>query len=81
MSVKCEITFLLFRSFRLQTERLLKNLMIVDHGCAQATPGIGNIAYVKDLQTENIVTTKFRCSVFGGYHNPATGFGWVITIS
>ncbi|CAB4032105.1 Hypothetical predicted protein, partial [Paramuricea clavata] len=63
-------------SFRLQTERLLKNLMIVDHGCAQATPGIGNIAYVKDLQTENIVTTKFRCSVFGSYHNPATGFGW-----
>jgi hypothetical protein len=54
--------------------------MIVDHGCAQATPGIGNIGYVKDLQTENIVTTKFRCSVFGGYHNPATGFGWVITI-
>ena len=51
--------------------------MIIDHGCAQATPGIGNIAYVKDLQNEKIVTTSFRCSVFGGYHDSATGFGWV----
>ena len=55
--------------------------MIIDHGCAQATPGIGNIAYVKDLQTEKIVTTNFRCSVFGGYQDSSTGFGWVILLS
>ena len=53
--------------------------MIIDHGCAPATPGIGNIAYVKDLQIEEIVTTNFRCSVFGGYHDSTTGFGWVIS--
>ncbi len=55
--------------------------MIIDHGCAQATPGIGNIAYVKDLKTEKIVTTNFRCSVFGSYHDSATGFGWVILLA
>ena len=55
--------------------------MIIDHGCAQATPGIGNIAYVKDLQTEKIVTTNFRCSVFGSYYDSATGFGWVILLA
>lgn len=72
--------FVYIRSFRLQAKRLLKNLMIMDHGCSQATPGIGNIAYVKDLRTEKIVTAKFRCSVFGSYHDPATGSGWVIII-
>ena len=74
-------TLLCIRSFRLQVERALKNLMIIDHGCAPATPGIGNIAYVKNLQTENIVTTNFRCSVFGSYYDSTTGFGWVIMIS
>ena len=71
----------MFRSVRLQAERALKNLMIIDHGCAEATPGIGNIAYVKDLQTEKIVSTNFRCSVFGGYYDSSTGFGWVNIIS
>ena len=70
----------LFRSFRLKSERPLKNLMISDHGCSPTTPGIGNIAYVKDLQTEKIVTTNFRCSAFGGYHAVTSSSGWVIKI-
>ncbi len=46
-------------------------------GCDQRSAGIGDIAYVKDLLTENIVTTKLRCSKFGyGYH-PLVRFGWV----
>jgi hypothetical protein len=54
--------------------------MISDHGCSPTTPGIGNIAYVKDLQTEKIVTTNFRCSAFGGYHAVTSSSGWVIKI-
>ena len=46
-------------------------------GCGKKTPGIGDIAYVKDLLTENIVTTTFKCSKFGiGYH-PNSKLGWV----
>ena len=47
-------------------------------GCDQRSAGIGDIAYVKDLLTENIVTTiTLRCSKFGyGYH-PLVRFGWV----
>jgi hypothetical protein len=51
--------------------------MLDDQGCSQDEPGIGNIAYVKDLQTETIVSTGYRCSVFGKYQHPLTGFGWV----
>jgi hypothetical protein len=39
--------------------------MITDHGCDALKPGIGDIAYVKDLMTEKVVTTIFECSVFG----------------
>ena len=46
-------------------------------GCGPTSPGIGDIAYVKDLQKDDIVTTKFRCSRFGGYYHPSTKFGWV----
>ena len=53
--------------------------MIEDQGCTLDQPGIGNIAYVKDLETETIVTTGFRCSVFGRYQFPNPGFGWVST--
>ena len=49
--------------------------MIDDRGCDSNSPGIGDIAYVKDLMTGKIVTTKFRCSVFGlGHTSP---LGWV----
>ena len=48
-----------------------------EKGCDITSPGIGDIAYVKDLQTKKIVTTSFRCSKFGiGYH-PLSRFGWV----
>jgi hypothetical protein len=30
-----------------------------------------------DLQTEEIVTTKFRCSQFSSYHSKSDGFDWV----
>ena len=52
--------------------------MITDHGCDARSPGIGDIAYVKDLMTEKIVTTTFKCSVFGDPKSD-TGrkFGWV----
>lgn len=46
-------------------------------GCEQRSAGIGNIAYVKDLLTENIVTTKLRCSRFGFAYHPLVKFGWV----
>lgn len=68
---------LLCRSFRLQSERPFKKLMIDNHGCSQDNPGIGNIAYVKDIRSDKIVTTAYRCSVFGKYQHPLTGFGWV----
>ena len=69
----------LCRSFRLQNKRLLKNLLMLKKGgCGRFTPGIGDISYVKDLQTEEIVTTKFRCSHFSAYHSKSNaGFGWV----
>jgi hypothetical protein len=51
--------------------------MVDDDGCSPDEPGIGNIAYVKDLQTETIVSTEYSCSVFGKYQHPLTGFGWV----
>jgi hypothetical protein len=54
--------------------------MVDDKGCDTYKPGIGNIAYVKDLQTEEIISTGFRCSIFGGFQHPLTGFGWVGTI-
>ncbi len=67
-----------YRSFRLQNKRLLKNLLMLNEGgCGRLSPGIGDIAYVKDLQTGKIVTTKFRCSQFTSYHSKSDGFGWV----
>ena len=68
----------LCRSFRLQKERPLKNLLMINEGgCGRLWPGIGDISYVKDLQTEEIVTTKFRCSQFTSQHSKFDGFGWV----
>ena len=70
--------FYFLRSYRLRSKRELKNLMIINKGgCGQTSPGIGNIAFVKDLQTDDIVTTNFRCSKFGIGHHPKTNIGWV----
>ena len=52
-----------------------------DKGCDINSPGIGDIAYVKNLQTEKIVTTYFRCSKFGVGHHLQSGIGWVGTTS
>jgi hypothetical protein len=46
-------------------------------GCDQRSAGIGDIAYVKDLLTEKIVTTRLRCSKFGFAYHPLVKFGWV----
>ena len=51
--------------------------MVNTAGCEHRAAGIGDIAYVKDLLTENIVTTKLRCSKFGFAHHPLVKFGWV----
>ena len=67
----------MFRSYRLKSKRPLKNLMMNTAGCDQRSAGIGDIAYVKDLLTEKIVTTKLRCSKFGFAYHPLVKFGWV----
>ena len=50
-------------------------------GCNQRSAGIGDIAYVKDLLTEKIITTKLRCSKFGVAHHRLARFGWVRCLS
>ena len=72
------ITACMYRSFRLKNQRPLKNLLMLNEGgCGRLSPGIGDISYVKDLQTEEIVTTKFRCSQFSSHHSKSDGYGWV----
>ena len=66
------------RYFRLKNPRKLKNLMIINKGgCDKDSPGIGDVAYVKNLLSDTIVTRNFRCSKFGLAHHPRTKFGWV----
>ena len=57
-------------------------MIMGEKGCDHGTPGIGDIAYVKDLQTEEIVSTTFRCSQFGIGHiqQPSMKVGWVSEI-
>ncbi|XP_028406473.1 uncharacterized protein LOC114528962 [Dendronephthya gigantea] len=65
-------------AYRFKTPRKLKNLMINKKGCSSHSPGIGNVKYVKNLESGHIVTTQFRCSKFGiGYH-PYTNIGWTM---
>ncbi len=52
--------------------------MITYGGCSARSPGIGDIAYVKDLLTGKVVTTTFECSVFGDPKSDTTyKSGWV----
>ena len=52
--------------------------MIVDQGgCPYNFPGVGDISYVKDLMTEEIVSQDFSCSIFGAYSHPIAKIGWV----
>ncbi|CAB4037541.1 Hypothetical predicted protein, partial [Paramuricea clavata] len=53
-----------------------KLMLIGEKGCDENSPGIGDIAYVKDLKTEKIVTRNFRCSKFGIAYHVGTNFGW-----
>ena len=76
MIINLIIYFVIKRSFRLKTKRRFGQLLVRDQGgCTKHNPGIGDIAYVKDLQTGKVVNSKFRCSLFGGHSSPA--IGWV----
>ncbi len=52
-------------------------MIINKGGCDRHSPGIGDVAYVKNLILDKIVTRNFRCSKFGLAHHPGTKFGWV----
>ncbi|CAB4038204.1 Hypothetical predicted protein [Paramuricea clavata] len=66
-------------AFRFKNKRLLKNLMILDQGgCPYNFPGVGDISYVKDLMTEEIVSRDFSCSKFGPYSHPIAKIGWTM---
>ncbi|XP_028410572.1 uncharacterized protein LOC114533270 isoform X2 [Dendronephthya gigantea] len=64
-------------SYRLKSKRPLKQLLQQSKDCGFSSAGIADIAYVKDLQTNKIVTHKLSCSKFGYAYSPSTGFGWV----
>ena len=67
----------MLRSYRLQSKRPLKQLMMNTDGCDRRSAGIGNIAYVKNLLTKSIATTTLRCSKFGYAYHHLVKFGWV----
>ena len=67
------------RSFRLANKRPFGQLLLRGSGgCTKDNPGIGDIAFVKDLQTGKVVNTNFRCSVFSGHVSKL--IGWVGSI-
>ena len=52
--------------------------MILDQGgCPHNFPGVGDVSYIKDLMTEEIVSKDFSCSIFGPYSHPIAKIGWV----
>ncbi len=52
-------------------------MVINKGGCGKYSPGIGDVKFVKDLITDKIMTTNFRCSKFGVAHSQKAQFGWV----
>ncbi|CAB4030191.1 Hypothetical predicted protein, partial [Paramuricea clavata] len=61
--------------YRFKSPRILSKLLMSDEGgCSHRYPGVGNIAYVKDLMTRKMATTTFNCSRFGA--SIAPGLGW-----
>ena len=69
------------RYYRLRKSRPLKKLMVINKGgCGRNSPGIGDVQFVKDVLTDTIVTTNFRCSKFGVAHNARAQFGWVCNL-
>ena len=67
----------LFRAFRFKNKRLLKNLITADQGCPRNFPGVGDVSYIKDLMTNEIVSNDFSCSIFGSYSYPIVKVGSV----
>lgn len=68
--------FYICRSFRLANKRRFGELLLRGRGgCTEHNPGIGDIEFVKDLQSGKIVNDNFRCSLFGGHVSPL--IGWV----
>ncbi|XP_028393393.1 uncharacterized protein LOC114517773 isoform X1 [Dendronephthya gigantea] len=62
--------------YRLNKKRQLGDIFSNDisTGCSPSTPGIGDIKYVKNVQSGSITTTNFKCSIFGPHtHN---SLGW-----
>lgn len=51
--------------------------MVNEGGCPYNLPGIGDISYVKNLITEEVISRGFPCSVFGVYSHPSAKIGWV----
>lgn len=62
--------------YRFNSARPLSSLLIKGMGgCSNHYPGIGDVAFVKDLLNNQIVSTKFQCSRFGSH--TVHGLGWV----
>ena len=68
-----------FRYYRFNSPRILSKLLMSNEGgCGHQYPGIGNIAFVKDLMSRKITTRNFDCSRFGA--SIAPGLGWVCVL-
>ena len=64
------------RYYRFQSPRKLSSLLLRNKGqCSHNHPGIGNVAFVKDLMRNKVVTNNFKCSRFGAHF--FKGLGWV----
>ncbi|XP_028411770.1 uncharacterized protein LOC114534514 [Dendronephthya gigantea] len=61
--------------YRFKSPRKLSKLLMSNKGgCSHRYPGIGKVAFVKDLVTGKIQTKNFKCSRFGA--SIAPGLGW-----
>ena len=79
MAELLETCFLDSRYYRFQFPRVLSNLIVSNKGgCNHRYPGIGHVAYIKDLRSRKITARNFRCSQFGAAIAP--GLGWVSLI-
>ncbi len=62
--------------YRFNSPRKLSKLLVKgEGGCSKLHPGIGDVAYVKDLRNNQIVSKTFQCSRFGSHI--VNGLGWV----
>ncbi|XP_028393585.1 uncharacterized protein LOC114517928 [Dendronephthya gigantea] len=63
-------------SFRLANTRPFGQLLVRNSGgCTKNNPGIGDISFVKDLQTGKVVNRNYRCSLFSGHLSRLIGWG------